>query len=115
MTLQGSGKTTSSLLNDLYIYMKKAPEQSHSLLNVFLRGEEGLLALWPGDEHRGVVVSDAVVWDGVTGAAPVLDVLLPLTEAVQRLACVVVDLQGRLEKRQKERKYSQKLIYVFKS
>lgn len=36
----------------------------------------------PGDEHGGVVVSDPVVWDGVTVAAPVLDGFLPLTEAV---------------------------------
>lgn len=46
----------------------------------------------PGDEHGGVVVSDAVVWYGVTVAAPVLDGLLPFTEAVQRLPGVVVDL-----------------------
>ncbi|TNN22047.1 hypothetical protein EYF80_067839 [Liparis tanakae] len=66
----------------------------------------------PGDEHRRVVVRDAGVGDGVPRAAAVLDVLLPLTEAVQRLACVVVDLQGRLEKTE-ERRYSFK--YVFKS
>jgi hypothetical protein len=38
------------------------------------------------------VVSDAVVWDGVPVAIPVLDGLLPLTEAVQGLPCMVVDL-----------------------
>lgn len=36
----------------------------------------------PGDEHGSVVVSDPVVWDGVTVAVPMLDGLLPLTEAV---------------------------------
>lgn len=51
----------------------------------------------PGDEHGGVVVSDAVVWDGVAVAAPVLDGLLPLAEAVQGLPGMVVELQGRLQ------------------
>lgn len=36
----------------------------------------------PGDEHGGVVVSDPVVRYGVTVAVPMLDGLLPLTEAV---------------------------------
>lgn len=36
----------------------------------------------PGDEHGSVVVSDPVVWYGVTVAVPMLDGLLPLTEAV---------------------------------
>lgn len=42
------------------------------------------------------MVGDAVVWYGITIAAPVLDGFLPLTEAVQRLSSVVVDLQCRL-------------------
>lgn len=45
------------------------------------------------------MVGDAVVWYGVTIAAPVLDGFLPLTEAVQRLSSVVVDLQRGLLKR----------------
>lgn len=44
------------------------------------------------------MVGDAVVWYGVPVAAPVLDGFLPLTEAVQRLSSVVVDLQCRLLK-----------------
>lgn len=42
------------------------------------------------------MVRDAVVWYGVTIAAPVLDGFLPLTETVQRLSSMVVDLQCRL-------------------
>lgn len=46
----------------------------------------------PGDKHGSVVVSDPVVWYGVPIAAPVLDGLLPFTEAVQRLSRMVIDL-----------------------
>lgn len=38
------------------------------------------------------MVGDAVVWYGVPIAAPVLDGFLPLTETVQRLSSMVVDL-----------------------
>lgn len=51
----------------------------------------------PGDEHGGVVVSDPVVWDGVSVAAAVLDAFLPFAEAVQGLPGVVVDLQRWLQ------------------
>lgn len=44
------------------------------------------------------MVGDAVVWDGVAIAAPVLDGFLPLTETVQRLSSMVVDLECRLFK-----------------
>jgi len=47
----------------------------------------------PGDEHRRVVVRDAVVRDGVSIATAVLDGLLPLAEAVEGLPRVMVDLQ----------------------
>ena len=46
----------------------------------------------PCDEHCGVMVRYAIIRDGVPVAIPVLDGFLPLTEAVQRLPCVVVDL-----------------------
>lgn len=61
----------------------------------------------PGDEHGGVVMSDAVVRDGVpVAAAAVLDGFLPLTETVQRLASVMVDLQCWLdEKKGGKRKF----------
>lgn len=36
----------------------------------------------PGDQHSRVMVSDPIVWYGVTVAAPVLDGFLPFTEAV---------------------------------
>lgn len=40
------------------------------------------MVLSPGDKYGCVVMSDPVVWYGVTIAAPVLDGFLPLTEAV---------------------------------
>lgn len=48
--------------------------------------------LSPGDKYCGVVVGNTVVRDGVPVAVAVQDGFLPLTEAVQGLPCVVVDL-----------------------
>ena len=38
------------------------------------------------------MVSDPIVWDGVPVAVAVLDGFLPLTETVQGLPCMVVNL-----------------------
>lgn len=51
----------------------------------------------PGDQHCGVVVGDAVLWDSVPIAVPVHNGFLPLAEAVQGFPGVVVNLQGGLK------------------
>lgn len=51
---------------------------------------------WPRNENRRVMMRDAILGDGVPMAAPVLNGLLPLAEAVQRFACVVVYFQSGL-------------------
>lgn len=78
------GKFCVGLTNNVFILnflCKIIYEESSKTQLVFSSYcfEEGFL---PGDKHSSVMVSDPVVWDGVTVAAPVLDVFLPLTEAV---------------------------------
>lgn len=63
----------------------------------------------PGDEHSGVVVGDAVLWDGIPVAIPVHNGFLPLAEAVQGFPGVVVDLQGGLQWKQQESVFPGKL------
>lgn len=46
----------------------------------------------PGDQNSSVVIGNAIVRDGIPVAVTVHDGLLPLAEAVEGLAGMVVDL-----------------------
>lgn len=63
----------------------------------------------PGDQHRGVVVSYAILRDSIPVAIPVHNGFLPFAEAVQGFPGVVVNLQCGLEWKQYNSMFPEKL------